>query len=232
MRRAIAVLAATALVAAIATVPTASAAVTNVMYVGNNWDGTADVVNATTFQKLHRINIIPDKDARLAEIYSDPEKTAYFLAIRQQIGEGHDQYVDDMFSTHDGRLVAVSRPSFADVVGIDLASGRIVWRFPVHGYRADHMGVSPDGTRLLVSDSTAGKVHELDLRTGAKLREFASGDTPHESNYTPDASRIFHPSIGTVYTPTDQPAFDTTKGERVFQIVDNATMQIVDRWDI
>jgi hypothetical protein len=67
------------------------------------------------------------------------------------VGEGHDQYTDDMFTTHDGRLVAVSRPSFADVVGIGLASGAIVWRFPMEGYRADHMGVSPNGTRLLVA---------------------------------------------------------------------------------
>ena len=89
----------------------------------------------------------------------------------------------------------------------------------VDGYRADHMGVSPDGTRLLVSDSTAGKVHELDLRTGTKLREFDSGDTPHESNYTRDGSRIFHASIGTVYTPTDDPSLDASKGQRFFQVV-------------
>src|SRR3954452_129840 len=231
MRRAIAVLAATALVAAIATVPTASAAVTNVMYVGNNWDGTADVVNATTFQKLHRINIIPDKDARLAEIYSDPEKTAYFLAIRQQIGEGHDQYVDDMFSTPDGKLLAVSRPSFADVVGIDLASGKIVWRFPMHGQRSDHMNVSPDGTRLVVSDSTVNHVDELDIRTGRGLRQFESGDTPHESNYSKDGSRIFHASIGRIYTPTDPSQFcpqrDPSKGDQRFEIVDNATFTIL-----
>jgi len=119
-----------------------TAAPRSVMYVGNNWDGTADVVDARTFRKLHRINIIPDKDERLAEIYSNPERLAYFLAIRQQIGEGHDQYVDDMFSTHDGRLVAVSRPSFADVVGIELATGRIVWRFQAHGQRADHMAIA------------------------------------------------------------------------------------------
>ena len=168
----------------------------------------------------------------MAEILSSPDKLAFYLAIQQGVGEGHDQYTDDMFTTPDGRMVAVSRPSFADVVGIDLASGAIVWRFPMEGYRADHMGVSPDGTRLLVSDSTANKVHELDIRTGEKLREFASGDTPHENNYTRDGSRIFHASIGTVYTPTDQPALDTTKGERVFQIVDNDTMQIEARWDM
>jgi DNA-binding beta-propeller fold protein YncE len=102
----------------------------------------------------------------------------------------------------------------------------------MEGYRADHMAVSPDGTRLLVSDSTAGKVHELDIMTGAKLREFASGDTPHENNYTRDGQRIFHASIGTVYTPTDQPVFDTSKGERVFQIVRNSDMSIEARWDM
>src|SRR5690242_9785556 len=88
-----------------------------VMYVGNNWDGTADVVDATSYKRLYRLNVIPDKAQRLSEIYSNPVRLGYFLAIRQQIGEGHDQYVDDMFSTTDGRLLAVSRPSFADVVG-------------------------------------------------------------------------------------------------------------------
>jgi YVTN family beta-propeller protein len=168
----------------------------------------------------------------MTEILTHPDKLAFYLAIQQGVGECHDQYTDDMFTTPDGRLVAVSRPSFADVVGIDLASGAIVWRFPMEGYRADHMGVSPDGTRLLVSDSTANKVHELDIGTGEKLREFASGDTPHESNYTRDGERIFHASIGTVYTPLDQPVFDTAKGERLFQIVDFDTMQVQTRWDM
>jgi YVTN family beta-propeller protein len=132
--------------------------------------------------------------------------------------------------------VAVSRPSFADVVGIDLATGAIRWRFPMEGYRADHMGVSPDGTRLLVSDSTANKVHELDLLTGEKLREFASGDTPHENNYTRNGERVFHASIGRVYTPVDRTelgvAYDTGKGERVFQIVRTDDMTIDARWDM
>jgi YVTN family beta-propeller protein len=122
------------------------------------------------------------------------------------------------------------------VVGIDLATNEIRWRFPMEGYRADHMGVSPDGRRLLVSDSTANKVHELNLRTGRKLREFPSGDTPHESNYTADGERIFHASIGRVYTPTDREelgvARDTAKGERVFQIVRNDDFAILRKWDI
>src|SRR3954464_415447 len=240
MRRTATVALALALASSVVTAGAASAqgkpgsqgAPRDVMFVGNNWDGTASVVDARTHTTLRTLKMIPDKAERMTEILTHPDKLAFYLAVQQGVGEGHDQYTDDMFSTHDGRLVAVSRPSFADVVGIDLASGAIVWRFPMEGYRADHMAVSPDGTRLLVSDSTAKKVHELDIRTGAKLREFASGDTPHESNYTRDGSRIFHASIGTVYTPTDQPVFDTSKGERVFQIVDNATMQVVHRWDM
>ncbi len=45
--------------------------------------------------------------------------------------------------------------SLADVVAISLETGDIVWRFPVDGQRSDHMAISPDGARLLVSDSTA-----------------------------------------------------------------------------
>ena len=81
-----------------------------VMYVGNNWAGTISVVDAHTFRVIKVFNAIPDKAQRMQQIESDPVRLAYFLAIRQQIGQGHDQFVDDMFSTHDGHLLAVSRP--------------------------------------------------------------------------------------------------------------------------
>jgi hypothetical protein len=210
-----------------------------VMFVGNNWEGTADIVDARTFERLARINTIPDKEERLAEIQRDPERQAFFLAIRQGVGEGNDQYTDDMFTSHDGRFVYVSRPSFADVVGISLDTGQIVWRFPMEGQRSDHMAISPDGQSLLVSDSTANKVHRLDAATGRKTGEFPSGDSPHENNYSKDGSLVFHASIGRVYTPTDQALIpplelirDTTKGERYFQVVDAHTMQVLERVDM
>ena len=150
----------------------------------------------------------------------------------QLIGEGHDQYVDDMFSSKDGRLLVVSRPSLADVIGLDLNTGAIVWRFRVDGQRSDHMAMSPDGTRVAVSASTGNVVHILDTFTGQEVGRFASGDSPHENNYSADGSRIFHASIGLVYTPADQPQLDTTKGDRRFQIVDTATNQIVKQLDM
>jgi YVTN family beta-propeller protein len=204
----------------------------DVLYVGNNWDGTADVVDPYTFQHLARINIIPDINERMAEIQSDPERFGYFLAIRELVGEGHDQYVDDMFSSHDGRYLYVSRPSLADVVAFDLRTREIVWRTKVDGNRADHMAISPDGTRLLVSASTAKVVDVIDTGSGAIVARFPSGDQPHENNYSRDGKLIYHASIGTVYTPLDEPAFDATKGERVFEVVDASNYQVLRRIDM
>lgn len=235
----------------------------DVMWVGNNWDGTASIVDAHTFEVLKRgVNLIPDKAEEIKAINADPVALAMYLAIRVGPGEGHDQYVDDMFTTRDGRYLAVSRPSFADVVWVDIRKatlgepGAIVREQQMDGYRTDHMAVSPDGRRLLVSDSTSRQVIEYSMvdetlpdgtvvEMGDRLRTFESGETPHESNYTADGQRIFHASIGRVYTPGDGtelldsllgpvlgPIQDAVKGDRWFQIVRNSDFSILQRWDV
>ncbi len=226
----------------------------DVMFVGNNWAGTASIVDSSTYRVLKGgVNLVPDKAQELADISADPVRLAYYLLIQQGPGEGHDQYVDDMFTTADGRYLAVSRPSFADVVWLDIAKAvagkpnSIVREQPMDGYRSDHMGLSPDGRRLLVSDSTERQVIEYSMvdeklsdgrhvRMGDRLRTFESGETPHESNYTRDGSRVFHASIGKVYTPGDYPeagpAHDAAKGDRWFQIVRNADFGVDQRWDM
>ncbi|MFE1883336.1 YncE family protein [Streptomyces diastatochromogenes] len=199
-----------------------------VLFVGNNWDGTADVIKSSgDFAKVGRINVIPDKDQRMAEINADPIKWIYFMAIRNSVGEGHDQFADDMYSTPDGKSVVVSRPSFADVVSIDLATDKVNWRFPVSGYRADHMAVSPDGTRVAVSASTANTVHVLDINTGKQLGSFATGDKPHENIFTKDGKYIWNMAIGDVNTVLDDPAWDWTKGDRHITVVDATTYKQV-----
>ena len=204
----------------------------DVLVVSNNWDGTADFIDTKTFKRVKRLNIIPDAEERVAEIESNPDDLAYFLAIRELVGEGHDQYVDDSFTSLNGRYLYVSRPSFADVVAFDLKTDKIVWRVPVEGNRADHMAISKNGRRLLVSASTARKVHEINTRKGVITRSFESGDQPHENNYSADGKTIFHASIGTVYTPTDDPALDSTKGDRWFEVVDNETFEVKKRIDM
>ncbi len=171
-------------------------------------------------------------------------------------GEGHDQFVDDMFATTDGKHLAVSRPSLGDVVWIDIAKATttggpdsIVAEQSMDGYRTDHMAMSPDGRRLLVSDSTKKQVIEYsmvnetfegqEIALGDRLRTFESGETPHESNYTDDGGQIFHASIGKVYTAFDNPKLapqsaghDAIKGDRWFQIVNNDDFTIAKRWQM
>jgi hypothetical protein len=231
----------------------------DVMWVGNNWDGTASIVDARTYEVLKKgVDLVPDKAQELRDIRLNPVKLALFLAIRVGPGEGHDQFVDDMFTTRNGRYLAVSRPSFADVVWIDVKKATlgqpdsIVREQPMDGYRSDHMALSPGGTRLLVSDSTSRQVIEFAMvdqtladgtrvKMGDRLRTFESGETPHESNYIKSGGLIYHASIGKVYTPGDgtaaldailDPVSDSVKGDRWFEVVRARDFAILKRWDI
>ena len=80
-----------------------------------------------------------------------------------------------------------------------------------------------------------------DPATGKLLRTFASGDTPHESNYSKNGNRIFHASIGRVYTPgrltraRTVPVggmHDAVKARPWIQIVSNRTFKVLRRWDM
>ncbi len=233
----------------------------SVMVVGNNWEGTVTLVDARTRKPLQTINVVPDREEELQQVKtpseSHPGGPAYYYAIQQVVAEGHDQFVDDIFTTRNGRFLAVSRPSLHDVVWVDIAKAAagapadqvIVAEQEMDGYRTDHMGVSPDRRRLLVSDSTAKQVIEYSMvgrSMGKRLRTFPSGETPHENNYSKDGSRIFHASIGRVYSPGDYPDFgvvtvgdlngefvhDNVKADRWLQIVDNATFDVTHRWDM
>jgi hypothetical protein len=56
------VLALALVVAALSVTPALAADTTRpVLWVGNNWDGTADAVDPFNFQKLAHLNIVPDK---------------------------------------------------------------------------------------------------------------------------------------------------------------------------
>ncbi|MBA2350054.1 MAG: YncE family protein, partial [Solirubrobacterales bacterium] len=200
--------------------------------IGNNWAGTTDIVDPVTYERLGRVNIIPDFAERKAEIMFDPVRQGFFIGVRELIGEGNDQLVDDAFASNDGRFLYASRPSLADVVSIELATGKIVWRARVDGYRSDHMAVSEDGTRLLVSASTGNVVHELDTATGKRVGGFPSGDSPHESLYSKDGTKVYHASIGRVYLPVDRGPADAralTRGGEFFQIIDAKTNAILER---
>ena len=201
----------------------------DVIVVGNNWDGTIDVYDPITFTRIKKLNAVPDKDARLDELKSSLKKWVMSLFIKHIIGDGNHQLVDDMFTSNDGRYLFISRPSFADVIALDVNSGQIKWRTPIEGYRSDHAAISPDGKIFLVSASTARKVHAIDTTDGQIIGGFSSGESPHENTYSRDGTLIYHASIGKVYLPFSSEWLDWMKGDRYFQIVDAKNYEILQR---
>tara|TARA_B100001057_G_scaffold124901_1_gene123600 strand:- start:604 stop:1866 length:1263 start_codon:yes stop_codon:yes gene_type:complete len=207
-------------------------ALVDVIVVGNNWDGTIDVYDPNTFTRIKKLNAVPDKETRLIELRSNFKKRIMSLFIKHMIGDGNHQLVDDMFTSNDGRHLFISRPSFADVIALDVNSGQIKWRTPIEGYRSDHAAISPDGKIFLVSASTARKVHAIDTATGQIIGGFSSGESPHENTYSRDGRLIYHASIGKVYLPFSSQWLDWMKGDRYFQIVDAKNYEILQRVDM
>lgn len=203
-----------------------------VMFVGNNWQGTITVIDSESYQVVGVIDGIPDRVSRLEDIDTSFVRRLMYIFIRYFVGEGNNQYVDDMYSSLDGKLLIVSRPSFADVAALNINSGEVVWRFPVDGFRADHMALSPDGKHVAVSASTADLVHVIDVQSGQEVGRFPSGDSPHENVYSKDGSKIFHASIGNVFTPFDLSGGGFLKGRRVFQVVDTKDYSVLESFDM
>ena len=193
------------------------------MFVGNNWDGTVDLLDASTFATHQRIDVVPDLEQRKAEM--TPDEIAAFLAIRETAGEGHDQLVDDIAVSPDGRTMYVSRPSLGDASAFDVATGAQLWHSEVDGFRSDHMALSRDGSELLVSATTANVVDVLDTTDGSVVASFPTGDFAHENQFTPDGTRILNGSIGRVIAP-DDPLLDAGKGNRWLTIADATTKQV------
>jgi YVTN family beta-propeller protein len=210
-----------------------SAPLRDVVVVGSNWDGTAEIFDPHTFETLKKINLVPDREERMQEI-ADASlwRRFVFWFVRTVPGEGHDQLVDDLFPSKDGRFIYASRPSFADAIAIDVNSGKIVWRTRLAGNRSDHAALSPDGKHFLVSAITARKAQAIDTATGKIVRDYESGDQPHENNYSKDGKRIYHASIGPVFIPTTAKWLDWIKGDRWFIVWDAATGETLKRIDM
>jgi DNA-binding beta-propeller fold protein YncE len=100
----------------------------------------------------------------------------------------------------------------------------MLWRTRVDGFKADHATLSPDGTRLVVSATTADVADVLDASNGKKIGSFPTGHFPHQNDFTPDGKSIYNGSIGDVSLPY---ASDAQKGARRITVVDATTLQVL-----
>src|SRR5437763_12459458 len=97
---------------------------------------------------------------------------------------------------------AVRLPGYlGDVAAFDIASRRMLWRLEVSGVRADHVALSPDGSRLFVSALTANEVQLIDTRIHRFIGSFPTGDWAHVLEFTPDGRFIVNGSLGDQLMP-------------------------------
>jgi len=192
----------------------------DVVLIANSVGGTVSFLDGTTFANLGSINVIPDLAERLAAM--NPLERAGYEIVKQQ--EGGDRFVDDLLPSPDGRVLYISRANLSDVVAFDLVSHRIIWRFKVDGLHADHMAISPDGQRIVVSATTGQQAQVIDAATGTQVGRFATGTYPHQNDYSPDGTRIYNSSIGITAMPK---ALEFLKGERKITVVDAKTYKTV-----
>ncbi|WKB51323.1 YncE family protein [Eleftheria terrae] len=193
-----------------------------VLMVGNSEAGTVSFIDGSGFDNLGSVNVIPDLRQRLLEM--DPLRRAVYEVVKLQ--KGGDRFVDDLALSPDGRTLYVSRSNLVDVVALDLTQPGhpLLWRHALPGINADHMGISPDGGRIVVSASSENQAFVIDTRTGALAGRFATGDFPHQNDYSPDGRLIYNTSIGNVLLPRD---LNFLKGRKQMTVVDAQSLQVV-----
>ncbi|WP_194908454.1 YncE family protein [Catenulispora rubra] len=197
----------------------------DVLVVGNSQAGTVSVIDGHTFANLGSINVIPDLSQRMFEIYINPIWLAGYEIVRAV--EGGDRYVDDATVSPDGRTLYVSRGNLDDVAAFDLTTHAELWHTRLDGFHADHAALSPDGTRYVVSATTAQEAEVFNTATGTVVGTFATGTYPHQNDYSADGKYIYNSSIGTVSLPQ---SLEWAKGSFQLTKVDASTLQVVKTW--
>jgi DNA-binding beta-propeller fold protein YncE len=167
-----------------------------VVLVGNLREGTVTVVDEHALKVLGTINVTPD-----GKEPQDPKQKAIYPGLVEKFGAN---YVQGLALSPDGRTLYVSRGFLGDVAAFDLASGRLLWRHEIGGFRADHLALSPDGARLFVSALSENKVEVFDA-SGGEVGSFATGEWPHVLEFTPDRRYIVNGSLGNLLAPKGAP---------------------------
>ena len=143
-----------------------------VLFVGNNWDGTADVINPARPRASRGSpgsTSSPTTTSGWPRSLIDPVRPR--LLPRDPPADRRGPRPVRRRHVHLERRPAADRlaAELRGRVGIDLDTGEIVWRFVVDGQRSDHMAISPDGRQVAVSASTGNVVHILDIETGKEV---------------------------------------------------------------
>ncbi|NUR60091.1 MAG: YncE family protein [Catenulispora sp.] len=215
----------TVVAAAPTAAPASADSLRDVLVVGNSQAGTVSVIDGHTFANLGSVNVIPDLAQRMFEIDINPIWLAGYQTVKAV--EGGDRFVDDATVSPDGRTLYVSRGNLDDVAAFDLATHAELWHTRLAGFHADHAALSPDGTRYVVSATTAQVAQVINTADGSVAGSFPTGTYPHQNDYSADGKYIYNSSIGITSLPK---SLEWAKGSFQLTKVDAHTLQVVQTW--
>ncbi|MFW6050395.1 MAG: YncE family protein [Myxococcota bacterium] len=161
-----------------------------VVFVAGAEEGTVTVVDAEDFGVLGVIDVLPDGPEP-----EDPQRAEIAATLSAAAGAN---FAQDQDVSPDGRTLYVARGHRADVAAFDVATGELLWKVPVEGFRADHMAISHDGRHLFVSDIFENAVRVIDTEAGEVVGSFPTGTWPHDNHLSPDGARVYNASIGAI----------------------------------
>jgi YVTN family beta-propeller protein len=188
----------------------------DVLFVGNSGDGTVDLIDAHDFSRLGVLNAIPDGNTP-----RDPVQAAAYPALVSKLGVN---YVQDIQLSPDGEILYVSRGYLGDVAAFSLRSHALLWRLQIHYLRADHMELSPDGSRLFVSALTSNLVEVIDTATHNFIGAVPTGDWPHTLGFSPDGRTVYGGSLGVQVLDTATSQTPPSDGRHWLEAIDPQTM--------
>ena len=202
-----------------------------VAFVANGVGGTITLIDVDTLKVIGSLNVVPD--GTKVGVARDGIQSWIGQPFMERSGKN---YAQDQEVSPDGRVLYVSRGHLGDVAAFDLATGRLLWRVPVGGFRADHMTLSADGSRLYVSALTANKVTVVDTGRAEVAGSFATGNWPHDNRISRDGKRVFNASIGTIATSRAWRSDRSALTEWAFgpsyalTVADTATLKVLKRY--
>jgi YVTN family beta-propeller protein len=145
---------------------------------------------------------------------------------------GAENFAQDTEVSPDGRTLYVSRGYLADVAAFDIATGRLLWKAPLHTGRADHMAVSADGRTIFVAALTDNAVYRIATRDGAITGHFATGVWAHDTKFSADGRRVYNSStgrIGSLGVRGAPPPTETPDAPYQVTIADPVSLKVLDR---
>jgi DNA-binding beta-propeller fold protein YncE len=216
----------------------ATSGLRDVLLVGNSVSGNVHIIDVQTLENLGSVNVIPDLSEVMAAISADLLRSIAYPAVKNGQLIHHfepsngDRFVDDVFVSPDGTVLYVSRSNLGDVAAFDLtkAGQPRLWRNFVDGLKADHATISHDGSKLVVSATTARVADVIDAKTGKVIGTFPTGEFPHQNDYSADGKHIYNSSIGDVGYNSVSYANNAQAGDRWLVKVDATTLKVVNTW--